>query len=197
MRNVIISVSDKSKLDFLVKALREINPDVKIISSGGTARFIKELGSSVIPVSDYTGYPEMPGGLVKTLHPKIHGGLLGELDKEDQVKYMEEHGIEPIDLMIGNLYPFEKVIQEDGITLEKARQNIDIGGPSMIRSAAKNFYRVCVIVDPVDYEELVNNLKENNGVTSQEFRMQMSIKAFSHVEKYNKAIKEFLGGIND
>ncbi|PIN69760.1 IMP cyclohydrolase [Candidatus Woesearchaeota archaeon CG11_big_fil_rev_8_21_14_0_20_43_8] len=191
LKTVLISVSDKQKLDFLVSGLRRVNPKIKIISSGGTAKKIRELGFDVTDVSEYTGYPEMPDGLVKTLHPMIHGGLLGDISDDDQVSYMEEHGIEPIDLVVCNLYPFEEVVR-DGADLEIARRNIDIGGPSMIRSAAKNFGRVCVVTDVDDYEKIIDELKENSGEISKKTRFQMSIKAFERVEYYNRAIKEFM-----
>ena len=191
IKTALISVSDKTGLDKLVKTLDKYN--VKIISSGGTAQKIRELGhKEVTDVSDYTGFPESPGGYVKTLHPKIHGGLLLNEKNPDHLKFMEENGIEPIDMVVVNLYPFKETISQSGVTVEQARGNIDIGGPCMIRAAAKNFIRVASVVDPSDYETIVSEMRANNGSISLELRFKLAQKAFDHTAVYDRTIADFL-----
>jgi len=153
----LISVSDKSGIVNLGRDLKEM--EVDILSTGGTARALKEAGIAVTEVSEYTGFPEMMDGRIKTLHPKIHGALLGNRDEEQHVSQMKQHGIEPIDLVVVNLYPFEQTVAKPDCSLAEAIENIDIGGPTMLRSAAKNFKDVAVVTDPEDYEGLPNMIK--------------------------------------
>ena len=163
IKRAIISVTDKTGIVDFAKSLAGFH--VEILSTGGTARALREGGVLVTDISAYTGFPEMMDGRVKTLHPKVHGGLLGLRDNPEHVKVMAEHGIEGIDLVVVNLYQFEKTISRDGVTLEEAIENIDIGGPSMLRSAAKNFKDVTVIVDPDDYAEVLKEMEASSGET--------------------------------
>jgi phosphoribosylaminoimidazolecarboxamide formyltransferase/IMP cyclohydrolase len=196
IKRALISVYDKSGLEGLVEALGEFC--VEIVSSGGTARRIRELGyGRLTEVSDYTGHPESPGGLVKTLHPKIHGGLL--LNRRDPAhrKWMEENGVEPIDMIVCNLYPFERVA-EAGADLETAAENIDIGGPSMVRSAAKAallYDSVLVVTEPAQYPEVIGTLRENNGEPTTDLRMRYALKAFKRTAGYDSAIVSYLEGM--
>jgi phosphoribosylaminoimidazolecarboxamide formyltransferase/IMP cyclohydrolase len=198
IERALISVYDKSGLEELVEALEEYG--VEIVSSGGTARRIRELGyGNLVEVSDYTGHPESPGGLVKTLHPKVHGGLL--LNREDaaHAKWMDENNVKPIDIVVSNLYPFEKVI-EGGADLKTAAENIDIGGPSMTRSAAKAallYDRVAIITDTTQYPEVIKTLKENNGELTTDLRRRLADKAFKRTEGYDSAIVEYLAGVEE
>ena len=191
----MISVYDKSGLEGLVETLGEYG--VEIVSSGGTARRIRELGyEKLTEVSDYTGHPESPGGLVKTLHPKVHGGLLLDRNDPDHRKWMEENGVKPIDMVVCNLYPFEKVVEE-GADLKKAAENIDIGGPSMTRSAAKAallYDSVAIVTDPEQYPEVIKALRENGGELTTELRMSLAEKAFNRTADYDSAIVSYLGG---
>jgi phosphoribosylaminoimidazolecarboxamide formyltransferase/IMP cyclohydrolase len=198
IERALISVYDKSGLEELVEALEEYG--VEIVSSGGTARRIRELGyGKLVEVSDYTGHPESPGGLVKTLHPKVHGGLL--LNREDpaHVKWMDENNVKPIDIVVSNLYPFEKVV-EGGADLETAAENIDIGGPSMTRSAAKAallYDKVAIITDPAQYHEVIKTLKENDGELTTDLRRRLADKAFKRTEEYDSAIVEYLESMEE
>jgi phosphoribosylaminoimidazolecarboxamide formyltransferase/IMP cyclohydrolase len=193
IKRALISVYDKQGLEELVPALAKY--DVKIISSGGTARRIKEIGySDLVEVSEYTGHPESPGGLVKTLHPKIHGGLLLDRAEEEHAKWMKENNIEPIDLVVVNLYPFEKVV-EGGANLETAGHNIDIGGPTMTRSAAKAsllYDKTCIVSDPKQYPELTKTLEENNGELTTQLRKKYAFRAFKRTASYDAAIVGYL-----
>jgi len=193
IKRALISVYDKSGLEELVKALGRYG--VEIVSSGGTARRIRELGyGKLVEVSDYTGHPESPGGLVKTLHPKVHGGLLLNRNDPAHRKWMDENGVKPIDMVVSNLYPFEKVA-EGGADLETAAENIDIGGPTMIRAAAKAallYDRVTVIVDPVQYGEVVDALRDNDGSLPSALRRRLAEEAFKRTAEYDAAIVEYL-----
>jgi phosphoribosylaminoimidazolecarboxamide formyltransferase/IMP cyclohydrolase len=193
IERALISVYDKSGLENLVEALTGYG--VEIISSGGTARRIREIGYEwLVEVSDYTGYPESPGGLVKTLHPKVHGGLLLDRDRPDHRRWMEENGVKPIDLVVCNLYPFEKVVA-GGAGLIEAGDNIDIGGPAMTRSAAKAallYDRACVVTDPAQYPEIVETLKENRGELTTELRRRYAQAAFKRTAGYDSAIVTYL-----
>src|SRR5262245_11305892 len=186
IQRALISVSDKTGLIPFAKELAGLG--VEMISTGGTARAIAEAGVKVIEISDYTGFPEMMDGRVKTLHPKVHGGLLHLRDNAEHVAQAEAHGIKPIDLVVVNLYPFEKTVAKDGVTLEEAIEQIDIGGPSMLRSAAKNYRSVTVIVDPADYNDLLENLRDNDGSTTLQLRERLGIKVFVTTSKYDAAI---------
>lgn len=195
IKRALISVYDKSGLDGLVEALGEYG--VEIVSSGGTARSVRELGyEKLTEVSDYTGHPESPGGLVKTLHPKVHGGLLLNRDDPDHRTWMEENGVNPIDLVVCNLYPFKKAV-EGGAGLEKAAENIDIGGPSMTRSAAKAallYDSVAIVTDPEQYPEIIKALRENDGELTTELRRSLAEKAFKRTAGYDSAIVSYLRG---
>ncbi len=198
MKRALISVYDKSGLKELVEALGDF--DVEIISSGGTARRIRELGyGKLVEVSDYTGHPESPGGLVKTLHPKVHGGLLLNREDKSHAKWMDENSVKPIDIVVSNLYPFEKVV-EGGADLETAAENIDIGGPSMTRSAAKAallYDRVAIITDPAQYPEVIKTLRENDGELTTELRRSLADKAFKRTAEYDSAIVSYLDGLEE
>jgi len=198
IKRALISVYDKSGLKELVEALGEF--DVEIVSSGGTARRIRELGyGKLVEVSDYTGHPESPGGLVKTLHPKVHGGLLLNREDPSHVKWMDENSVKPIDIVVSNLYPFEKVV-ESGTDLETAAENIDIGGPSMTRSAAKAallYDRVAIVTDPAQYPEVIKTLRENDGELTTELRRSLAEKAFKRTEEYDSAIVSYLDGLEE
>jgi phosphoribosylaminoimidazolecarboxamide formyltransferase/IMP cyclohydrolase len=195
IKRALISVYDKSGLEELVSALGELG--VEIVSSGGTARKIRELGyQKIIEVAEYTGHPESPGGLLKTLHPKIHGGILLNPEDTEHRAYMERHGIEVFDLVCVNLYPFEQVVAK-GADLEEAAENIDIGGPTMTRSAAKAallYDNVAVVTDPSQYGELVEALRENDGEITPELRRRLAEKAFKRTADYDRAIVDYLEG---
>ena len=181
VNTAIISTYDKAGLKFFASELVKVNPNITIISSSGTFSEIKKVAP---------GNPEMPGGLVKTLHPKIHGGLLGG---DEQQLFMEKNGIQKIDLVVVNLYPFSKVTAEKDCTIEKARQNIDIGGVSLIEAGCKNFLRVAVISDPSGYGKVLDVLKSNNGSIDFSTRIELSKKGFSYLSKYLKDISDFFG----
>ena len=192
IRRAIISVSDKSGVVSFAKGLAQLG--VEILSTGGTAKTLRENGISVKDISEYTGFPEMLDGRVKTLHPKVHGGLLGQRSKKEHVDKMKEHGILPIDLVAVNLYPFEATIAKEGCSLEEAIENIDIGGPTMLRSAAKNYPDVTVLVDPKDYDPVLSELKEK-GQISIETNFLLAKKVFQHTARYDGAISNYLGQI--
>jgi phosphoribosylaminoimidazolecarboxamide formyltransferase/IMP cyclohydrolase len=191
MQRVLISVSNKTGIAEFAQALHKLN--FEILSTGGTAKLLREKNIPVTDVSDYTGHPEMMDGRVKTLHPKIHGALLGRRGIDDAI--MEELDILPIDIVVVNLYPFQQTIAKPDCDLAEAIENIDIGGPTMIRSAAKNYHTVSVIVEPEDYVNVVTELSENNGVTSLASRFTLAQKAFAHTANYDAAISNYLGCI--
>ena len=188
VRRALISLSDKSGLDELAAGLARHG--VEIVSTGGTAAKLREAGAQVRDISDLTGFPEMMDGRVKTLHPKVHGGLLGVRDNPEHAAAMEEHGIAPIDLVVVNLYPFLE-------TLRAARdrdtiiENIDIGGPSMVRSAAKNHAHVAIVTDPADYAGCSAELDANGGSTSFELRRKLAAKAFALTAAYDSTISQW------
>jgi phosphoribosylaminoimidazolecarboxamide formyltransferase/IMP cyclohydrolase len=192
IRRAIISVSDKSGVVPFAKALAQMG--VEILSTGGTAKALREQGIAVKDISEYTGFPEMLDGRVKTLHPKVHGGLLGQRSKKEHVQKMAEHGILPIDLVAVNLYPFEATIAKEDCMLEDAIENIDIGGPTMIRSSAKNYPDVTVLVDPSDYPVVLSELKEK-GEVSIATNFRLAKKVFQHTARYDAAISNYLGTI--
>ena len=187
----LISVSDKSGIVEFARALAA--HDVEILSTGGTARLLRDHGVGVIEVGDYTGFPEMMDGRLKTLHPKIHGGILGRRGTDDAV--MDEHGIGRIDLVVVNLYPFQQTIANPEATLADAIENIDIGGPTMIRAAAKNHGDVAVVVDPKDYAAVLDEMVSHDGGISAEMRYRLAVKTFAHSAAYDGAIANYLGGI--
>jgi phosphoribosylaminoimidazolecarboxamide formyltransferase/IMP cyclohydrolase len=188
VRRALISLSDKAKLDELAKALAKHG--VELVSTGGTAAKLRETGADVRDVSDLTGFPEMMDGRVKTLHPKVHGGLLGVRDNAEHTAAMKEHDIAPIDLVVVNLYPFEATVMR-GASRDEIIENIDIGGPSMVRSAAKNHAFVTIITDPADYDELIAELDSNGGATSLDFRKRMAAKAFALTAAYDSMISQW------
>jgi len=192
VRRALVSVSDKRDLISFASGLAEMG--IEILSTGGTCQQLKEAGIRAIEVSKKTGFPEIMGGRVKTLHPVIHGGLLGRRGSDEAV--MAEHGIEPIDLLAVNLYPFEKTIADPKATLEDAIENIDIGGPAMIRAASKNHDAVTVVVDPGDYDEVLQALR--NDRMSAEYRRRLAAKAYAHTAAYDTAITKYLSqSLND
>ncbi len=193
VRRALLSVSDKTGLIDLARALAARG--VELLSTGGTARAIREAGMPVRDVSEVTGFPEMMDGRVKTLHPVVHGGLLGRAGLDDAV--MAEHGIAPIDLLVLNLYPFEQVTARADCTLAEAVENIDIGGPAMLRSAAKNFARVAVATSPEQYAGLLAELEANDGKLSAATRFALSVSAFNRVAQYDAAISNYLSAVTD
>jgi phosphoribosylaminoimidazolecarboxamide formyltransferase/IMP cyclohydrolase len=186
VRRALVSVSDKRDLIPFVTGLAELG--VEVLSTGGTCRQLRAAGLSVIEVSEKTGFPEIMDGRVKTLHPVIHGGLLGRRGTDEAV--MAEHGIEPIDLLVVNLYPFEQTIARDDASIDDAIENIDIGGPAMIRAASKNHNGVAVVVSPADYEAVLDNLQ--NGELSLDDRRRLAAKAYAHTASYDTAITKYL-----
>ncbi len=190
IRRALLSVSDKTGLVDFAKAL--LTHGVEIISTGGTAQLLKLNGVVVTEVQDYTGFPEMMEGRVKTLHPKVHGGILARRDQPGHVKAMEEHGIPPIDMVVVNLYPFAQTVAKAGVTMEDAIENIDIGGPAMVRAAAKNHEFVAVVTDPRDYAELAGKLKAGGGALDHGTRYALAAKAFSHTAEYDGMISSWL-----
>lgn len=189
IHRTIISVSDKANLSDLAICLKEFH--VEILSTGGTKKYLDSIGINPIEVSSYTGFPEIMDGRVKTLHPKIHGGILNIRDNADHQSAMNTHSIQHIDMIVVNLYPFKEVISK-GCSFEDAIENIDIGGPSMIRAAAKNFKYVTVVVDPEDYPKIIESMKSNNGETSEELRFYLAKKVFYLTADYDKAIYTYL-----
>ena len=185
-KTALISLSDKTNIKTIVEFLEE--KKIKILSTGGTYKAIKEITKNVIEVSEFTGFEEMMDGRVKTLHPKIHAGILARRDSDMSV--LKEKGYEPIDLVIVNLYPFEETIKKD-CSFEEAIEQIDIGGPTMIRAAAKNFKDVVVVTDPNDYKNIINEWNEKDGI-SYESRKSLSKKVFSTMANYNKSIYSYL-----
>src|SRR5437870_10039764 len=191
MPRALVSVSDKRGVVEFARGLAALGFD--ILSTGGTAKLLAEAGVRVRQVSDYTGFPELLDGRVKTLHPKIHGGLLGRRDLPEHVRAMREHGIEPIDLVAVNLYPFRETIARPGTTLAEAIEQIDIGGPSMLRSAAKNHSQVTVIIDPDDYEPVLAELRASGGSVSGATNRRLAQKVFCATACYDGAIADYLG----
>lgn len=190
VKRALISVSDKTGVLDLAKELQKLG--VEILSTGGTAKLFRENNIPVIEVSEYTGFPEMLDGRVKTLHPKIHGGLLALRDNQEHMNTLKEHNIGLIDMVVVNLYPFEKTIQKPGVTIEEVIENIDIGGPSMLRSAAKNHRSVAVICNPARYGQVIEELKRNKGSLSQELMRELAIEVYGRTSQYDGVIHEYL-----
>jgi phosphoribosylaminoimidazolecarboxamide formyltransferase / IMP cyclohydrolase len=193
VKRALISVFDKTGLKEFATALQK-EFGVELISTGGTAKFLRDAGLTVIDVSDVTGFPEMMDGRVKTLHPKIHGGLLSVRDNPEHVASMKAHDIAGIDLVCINLYPFEQTIAKPGVTFEEAIENIDIGGPSMVRSAAKNHRWVLVVTSPDRYEKVLGDLREHKGSSCGKHRLKMAQRAFALTSRYDGLISEYLEG---
>lgn len=192
IKRALISLSDKTGAVEFAQALAGFG--VEIVSTGGTAKSLRDAGLDVTDVADVTGFPEMMDGRVKTLHPKIHGAFLALRDNDNHVASMVEHGIEPIDMIVVNLYPFEETVAKDGVSLEDAVENIDIGGPAMIRSASKNWRDVAVVTDPRLYSELIAELGSNEGSLSLETRQRLAVLAYTRTASYDLAISSFLAG---
>jgi phosphoribosylaminoimidazolecarboxamide formyltransferase/IMP cyclohydrolase len=190
IRRALISVSDKSGVVELARALTSAG--VELLSTGGTFKLLVDNGISATEVSRHTGFPEIMDGRVKTLHPKIHGGILGRRGIDDTV--MVEHGIDPIDLVVLNLYPFEATVAKPGVSLEDAIENIDIGGPAMLRAAAKNWADVAILTEPAQYADLIAAVKSTGG-TSRQLRFALAVAAFNHVSNYDAAISDFLSSV--
>ena len=200
VRHVLASVSDKSGLDRFVQKLIDINPDVRIYSTGGTFQAIGDgLGPvkakrNLVQVSAYTGQPEMQGGLVKTLDFKIYLGLLSETYNDAHVQDLARVSAVPIDMVVVNLYPFVQTVAKAGVTVEQARANIDIGGPCMVRASAKNYLRVASVTDPADYERIATEMQRSAGAVSLQTRFDLARKAFAHTAAYDTAISGYLAG---
>lgn len=189
IRRALISVSDKTGIVEFAQELKRFG--VEIISTGGTAKTLRDAGLEVRDVADVTGFPEMMDGRIKTLHPKIHGALLSMRDNPEHQAAMREHGIEPIDMVVINLYPFEETSTRAGVTLEEAIEQIDIGGPAMIRSAAKNFKDVAVVVSPLSYDDVIDELQRQSGALSLDGREELAASAFLQISAYDSVISEF------
>ena len=192
IKRALISVSDKTGLIPFAEVL--VNAGVEILSTGGTAKALREAGIEAVDISDYTGFPEMLDGRVKTLHPMVHGGLLYLRENEDHVATTKAHGIKAIDLVVVNLYPFEQTIANPDVTIEDAIENIDIGGPSMLRSAAKNHQTVTVVVDPTDYD-IVSSQISDDGNTTTELRRKLAVKVYARTSAYDGAISQYLNNV--
>ena len=202
IKTILVSVSDKSGLETFIPQLLEINPDLTILSTGGTYSKIRDMlgpdaEDNLKQVSDYTGQPETQGGLVKTLDFKIYLGLLTETYNPAHQNDLERtHGV-AIDMVVVNLYPFAQTIAQENATPENARGNIDIGGPTMIRAAAKNFIRVASVVDPKSYDNIVAVLKKQDGALGLKDRYALASKAFEHTAQYDRAIADYMAGLSD
>lgn len=190
IKRAIISVSNKHGIVEFAKELHLM--EIEILSTGGTAKALRTAGIPVKEVSEHTGSPEMLDGRVKTLHPKIHAGLLSRRDNPKDMEEIDKYGIDPIDMVIVNLYPFEETISKPDVTFDDAIENIDIGGPTMLRSASKNFKDVAVIVDPTDYHAILREMKDQNGALSYKTRLELAKKVFKHTSRYDTVISEYL-----
>ncbi|MBI4691094.1 MAG: hypothetical protein HY754_12645 [Nitrospirae bacterium] len=194
IKRAIISVSDKKGIVEFAKALSSLG--VEILSTGGTAKTLRGAGVPVKEVSDYTGFPEMLDGRLKTLHPKVHGGLLSRRDNPKDMEDIKEYGIELIDMVVVNLYPFEQTIAKPDVTFAEAIENIDIGGPTMLRSASKNFKDVAVVTDYNDYDNIVKEMKGNKGDLGYKTRLELAGKVFRLTSRYDNAIADYLARVS-
>ena len=195
IRQALISLSDKrGALEFAQSLVAQ---GVKLLSTGGTAKFLRDAGLAVTEIGDYTGFPEMLDGRVKTLHPKVHGGILARRDLPEHLATIEQHGIPTIDLVCVNLYPFAATIAKPGVTLADAIENIDIGGPAMVRSSAKNYAGVAIVTDPEDYPALLEEMASHGGALSLRTRFNLAKKAFTHTARYDGMIANWLTGLED
>ncbi len=190
IQRALISVSDKTGIVELARALSEAG--VEILSTGGTRKKIAEAGVNVRSVSDYTGFPEMMDGRVKTLHPKIHAGLLALRDNMEHMRQVDKHGIELIDIVVVNLYPFQQTVSKEGVRLEDAIEQIDIGGPTMLRSAAKNYRDVVVVVNPERYPQIIEEMRAGDGRVSADLKFELACEVFEHTATYDRAIADYL-----
>jgi phosphoribosylaminoimidazolecarboxamide formyltransferase/IMP cyclohydrolase len=189
VERALISLTDKSGIDDFAKALAELG--VEILSTGGTAKKIRDCGVAVTDVSEFTGFPEMLDGRVKTLHPLVHGGILNQRENPDHQQQCAEHGIKPIDIVAVNLYAFEKTVAQPDCSLADAIENIDIGGPTLLRASAKNFQDVTVIVDPADYEQVLSEIRAT-GNTTLKTRFRLAVKVFQLTSSYDTTIANWL-----
>jgi phosphoribosylaminoimidazolecarboxamide formyltransferase/IMP cyclohydrolase len=195
LKRALISVSDKRGVVELAQALNSY--EVEILSTGGTAKALRKADIPVKDVSEHTDFPEMMDGRLKTIHPKIHGGLLGRRDRKEDREDMQKHGIEPIDMLVVNLYPFEATISKEGTTFNDALENIDIGGPAMLRAASKNFQDVAVVVDPNDYEGVISEMINLRGELSYNTKARLARKVFEHTARYDTVISNYLMGMSE
>src|SRR5579863_7069696 len=194
IQRAILSVTDKTGLVDFARKLAALN--IELISTGGTAKLLRDSGIAVKDISDLTGFPEMLDGRVKTLHPKVHGGILHRRENRTHVAAVAEHGIEPIDMVVVNLYAFEKTAAKTGVAFDELIENIDIGGPSMIRSAAKNFHDVAIVTSPSDYDAIAAELERDAGQLSQATKWRLAQKAFATTAAYDSAIASTLEQIS-
>jgi phosphoribosylaminoimidazolecarboxamide formyltransferase/IMP cyclohydrolase len=194
IERALLSVTDKEGIVDFARSL--IGFGIEILSTGGTARSLRKGGIAVKDIEEYTGFPEMMDGRVKTLHPRVHGALLGLRENPEHAKMMKEHGIKPIDMLVVNLYQFEKTVAKEDVSLEEAIENIDIGGPAMLRSSAKNFRSVTVITDPHDYGLVLKEMEERGGQTTLETRFFLAKKVFKLTHAYDGAITRYLDGVH-
>jgi len=195
IKRAIISVSNKKGIVEFAKELHGMT--IEILSTGGTAKTLREAGIPVKDVSEHTGSPEMLDGRVKTLHPRIHGGLLSRRSNPKDMEEIKKYNIEMIDMVVVNLYPFEETIAKPGVSFEEAIENIDIGGPAMLRSASKNFQDVAVIIDPSDYGKVISEMKGLNGDLSYATRLELAKKVFQHTSRYDGLIADYLTKVTD
>jgi len=195
IKRAIISVSNKKGVVEFAKELHGMA--IEILSTGGTAKTLREAGIPVKDVSEHTGSPEMLDGRVKTLHPRIHGGLLSRRSNPKDMEEIKKYNIEMIDMVVVNLYPFEETISKTGVSFEEAIENIDIGGPAMLRSASKNFQDVAVIIDPSDYGKVISEMKGLNGDLSYATRLELAKKVFRHTSRYDGLIADYLTKVTD
>jgi len=193
IERALISLTDKSGIEGFAKDLAAL--DIQLLSTGGTAKKLRDAGLEVMDVSEFTGFPEMLDGRVKTLHPKVHGGILNQRANEDHKKQCAEHGLKDIDIIAVNLYAFEKTVADPNCSLADAIENIDIGGPTMLRAAAKNFHDVTVIVDPGDYPQVLKEIKES-GNTTLKTRFKLAVKVFDLTSTYDTKISKWLNTID-
>ena len=201
IKKILISTADKSGLDYFVREILAVNPSAVFYSTGGTYAAIRKIIGSdstenLVSVSDYTGQPEMQGGLVKTLDFRIYLGLLSETYNEAHSVDLARTGASVFDMVVVNLYPFRQTVASEGITVEDARTNIDIGGPCMLRASAKNFLRVASVCDPDDYRKIISELKKNEGRLSFSTRYSLAVKSFTHTAEYDKAISGYLADLD-
>lgn len=190
IERALFSVSDKSGLAEFAGRLADRN--VEFLSTGNTARALRSEGLAVRDVSDVTGFPEILDGRVKTLHPMIHGGLLARGDVPEHLETLNRHGIGRIDLVVSNLYPFARTVEREDVSLEEAIENIDIGGPTLLRAAAKNFARITVVCDPADYPGVAEEIERHGGDTTLETRFELARKVFRHTAEYDGMIRDYL-----
>ena len=193
VERALISLTDKSGIEGFAQSLADLG--VEILSTGGTAKKMRDSGIAVTDVSEFTGFPEMLDGRVKTLHPLVHGGILNQRENADHQKQCAEHGIKPIDIVAVNLYAFEKTVASGDCTLADAIENIDIGGPTLLRASAKNFQDVTVIVDPADYELVLAEIK-STGNTTLKTRFRLAVKVFELTSTYDTTIAKWLNGVD-